>query len=372
MDWDLICFNAAVLIAGVFVLDFGADKFLNHTVIVGQRLRISPTLIALLTAGAEYEELAVVIAAILQGQSPLALGNVVGSAISNILGAFSLGLLCHPGHLAFDQSAKIYSSVLFFITTIFVVLAYLNLLNAVTGGLFLGGFVLYIMSVGYAIYSGIAEAPQLSDSDSEGDSDSDSDIDNVDEAPTVPSSHEIDQESSAMTSENSPLLADRVSRSKTRSMIKPRRSIVFHIFQLFFGLIALSLSGYIIAHSAGALTESLHLSETVFGLTVIAFATTLPEKFISVLSGARGQGGIVVATTAGSNIFLLTICVGVIAIAGKPITHADDFVVSELATAWVSSACLLAIVFLGSSRVAGVLLLAGYVAFVVLEFTTRI
>lgn len=56
MDWDLICFNAAVLIAGIFVLDFGADKFLNHTVIVGQRLRISPTLIALLTAGAEYEE----------------------------------------------------------------------------------------------------------------------------------------------------------------------------------------------------------------------------------------------------------------------------------------------------------------------------
>lgn len=56
MDWDGICFNTATLIAGVFVLDYGADKFLDHTVIVGQRLGISPTLIALLTAGAEYEE----------------------------------------------------------------------------------------------------------------------------------------------------------------------------------------------------------------------------------------------------------------------------------------------------------------------------
>ena len=56
MDWDNICFNAATLIAGVFVLDYGADKFLDHTVIVGRRLGISPTLIALLTAGAEYEE----------------------------------------------------------------------------------------------------------------------------------------------------------------------------------------------------------------------------------------------------------------------------------------------------------------------------
>ena len=56
MDWDNVSFNTATLIAGVFVLDYGADKFLDHTVIVGQRLGISPTLIALLTAGAEYEE----------------------------------------------------------------------------------------------------------------------------------------------------------------------------------------------------------------------------------------------------------------------------------------------------------------------------
>ena len=59
MDWDNISFNTATLIAGVFVLDYGADKFLDHTVIVGQRLGISPTLIALLTAGAEYEEVCI-------------------------------------------------------------------------------------------------------------------------------------------------------------------------------------------------------------------------------------------------------------------------------------------------------------------------
>lgn len=56
MDWDNLCFNTATFIAGIFVLDYGADKFVDHTVVVGQRLGISPTLIALLTAGAEYEE----------------------------------------------------------------------------------------------------------------------------------------------------------------------------------------------------------------------------------------------------------------------------------------------------------------------------
>lgn len=56
MNWDGLLYNTAVFIAEVFVLDYGADKFIDHTVIVGQRLGISPTLIALLTAGAEYEE----------------------------------------------------------------------------------------------------------------------------------------------------------------------------------------------------------------------------------------------------------------------------------------------------------------------------
>lgn len=59
MDWENLCFNAAAFIAGIFVLDYGADKFIDHTVIVGRRLGISPTLIALLTAGAEYEEVCV-------------------------------------------------------------------------------------------------------------------------------------------------------------------------------------------------------------------------------------------------------------------------------------------------------------------------
>lgn len=56
MDWDALYFNIATFIAGVFVLDHGADKFIDHTVIVGRRLGISHTVIALLTAGAEWEE----------------------------------------------------------------------------------------------------------------------------------------------------------------------------------------------------------------------------------------------------------------------------------------------------------------------------
>ncbi|KAJ9288426.1 hypothetical protein DTO021C3_3945 [Paecilomyces variotii] len=338
MDWDALCFNVATLIAGVFVLDYGADKFIHHTVIVGRRLGISQTIIALLTAGAEWEELAVVVAAILQHRSPLALGNVMGSTISNILGAFSLGLLFYPHGLEFDRSAKIYSALLFLIV----------------GGVLIAIFALYIVSIIYAIYKGVASPPELSDSDSDGESSDSDDGEFVNHAPV---------------SETSPLIENEHAPSSTDKGSRRSRSLAYHIFHFILGFISLSLSGYILSHSAVTIADSLHLSGTVFGLTVISFATTLPEKLVAILSSSRGHGGIMAATTAGSNIFLLTLCVGVVAVAGYQVQEADNFVLFELVAVWVSSLLFCAVIFFGLGRSAGVVLLVAYLVFLGLEFT---
>lgn len=53
---DAIIYNAAVFISTLFLLEFGVDKFVDHTAIVARRTGISDTLIALITAGAEWEE----------------------------------------------------------------------------------------------------------------------------------------------------------------------------------------------------------------------------------------------------------------------------------------------------------------------------
>ena len=53
---DIIAFNVATFICALFVLEFGADKFIDHTAIVARRTGISQALIGLLTAGAEWEE----------------------------------------------------------------------------------------------------------------------------------------------------------------------------------------------------------------------------------------------------------------------------------------------------------------------------
>lgn len=56
VDTDDVLFNISAFIAGLFLLEYGADKFVDHTAIVAKRLHVSPTLIGLLTCGAEWEE----------------------------------------------------------------------------------------------------------------------------------------------------------------------------------------------------------------------------------------------------------------------------------------------------------------------------
>lgn len=294
------------------------------------------------------------IAAILQHRSPLALGNVMGSTISNILGAFSLGLLFYPQGLEFDRSAKIYSALLFVVTTLFVVLAFFNQLNQIVGGVLIAIFALYIVSIIYAIYEGVASPLELSNSDSDGESSDSDDGESVNHAPV---------------SETSPLIENEHTPSSADKRTRRSRSLPYYIFQLILGFISLSLSGYILSHSAATIADSLHLSGTVFGLTVVSFATTLPEKLVAILSGSRGHGGIMAATTAGSNIFLLTLCVGVVAAAGYQVQEADNFVLFELVVVWVSSLVFCAVIFLGLGRNAGVVLLVAYLVFLCLEFT---
>lgn len=294
------------------------------------------------------------VAAILQHRSPLALGNVMGSTISNILGAFSLGLLFYPQGVEFDRSAKLYSALLFLVTTLFVVLAFFNQLNRIVGGVLIAIFAIYIVSIVYAIYKGVASPPELSDSDSDEESSDSDDNESV--------NHQtVSENSPLIENDNTPLLAAKKS--------KRNRSLAYHIFQLIVGFISLSLSGYILSHSAVTIADSLHLSGTVFGLTVVSFATTLPEKLVAILCGSRGHGSIMAATTAGSNIFLLTLCVGVVALAGYQVQETDNAVLFELVAVWVSSLLFCVVIFLGMGRIAGVVLLAAYLGFLCLEFT---
>jgi Ca2+/Na+ antiporter len=59
------------------------------------------------------------------------------------------------------------------------------------------------------------------------------------------------------------------------------------VTQFVLGFLALSLSGYVVSHSAASIADAVGLSDTVLGVTVVSFATTLPENslLLSVVLG---------------------------------------------------------------------------------------
>lgn len=317
-------------------------------------------------------------ASILQNRASIGLGTVVGSSISNILCAFALGLLLFPEPVVvFDRSSKIYAGALFLVTTVFTLLAYGGRLDFTGGIFFLVLFAIYLFSMGSAVYEGFLTAGQDGE-DEETPDDTERprlDISIYSATLQVPPS-----ETSPLISPISPI-SPRPSNQRRSTLINDIREntrgpsqyrLVYHLAMFVVGLMALSLSGYVLSHSASTLAVDFHLNGTLVGMTILAFATTLPEKLHSTLEGVKGHSGMLVATTAGSNIFLLTLCLGVLFISQGEGEYSrelgDELLGFEVWTAWACSLVLAIIVFIGGRRWMGPLLLGCYVAFIGSEF----
>ncbi|KAG9565154.1 hypothetical protein KCU71_g5385, partial [Aureobasidium melanogenum] len=357
-----IAYNVASFVCALFVLEFGADKFIDHTAVVAERTGIPESIIGLLTAGAEWEELAVVVICILQHRSSLAIGNIIGSGISNILGAFSLGLIFRSNEevMVFDSSARMYTLVMLVVTGLVVGLHFVDspMVSRVFGGILIGIFVLYVGSVAYLIAKGRLVAPE-SDSDSDSDSDSESEDDEESTANDIAGS-QVDS--------TTPLLATEQNMSSSRH----KHSIAYHVAFLVLGFLAVLLSSFVLSNASSSIAEESGLSEVLFGVVFLSIATTLPEKFIAVMSGSRNRTGILVANTVGSNIFLLTLCMGVLWVSTTGSFDRGTVNIVELFVLLGSSLFMTVAVWFGAqwSRVAGLVMLIGYLAFLVLEFTT--
>ncbi|KAH7386730.1 hypothetical protein DE146DRAFT_665514 [Phaeosphaeria sp. MPI-PUGE-AT-0046c] len=373
IDIDAVAYSIAVFITALFLLEFGADKFIDHTTIVAHRTGIPQTIVALITAGGEWEELAVVIASLARNRPSLAIGNIIGSAISNILGAFSLGLLFHsrdePIH--FDRSSRVYSLVLLAITTFTVLILYLpaTYMWLAHGIILVLLFAIYIASVGWAIARGVLAAPEDSDSDDSDSSNTGSEEDGVDDL-RITGGTEPGQGSSDSTESShdhigptTPLLPHRRQNKK--------RGLQYHVCYLLLGFASICIAGYVLAHAASTIVDEFKIPDMLFGVVILAIATTLPEKFIAVMSGRRGHAGILVANTAGSNIFLLSLCLGIVVLDTKGNLPRGSVGILELGVLWGSTAAFTATIWLGAKlgRWIGGAMILSYIIFILLEFT---
>ena len=345
---DALLFPISTFLLSIATLTTSTSTLISSTTHLSHKLRIPESLISLLTAGLEWEELAVIVASVATHHPRLALGNILGSCIANILGAFSLGVLAQRENVvSYDASARIYAVVLFGITTFVAVLWGFGRMEGLVCGVVLvvmfGG---YVVGVGWSIYRGVLDAPEDSDAESDDEEEEESD------------GHGREgQQDEALADESTPLTRRR----------RKQASTLMHLGKLMVAVIALSLSGYVLSHSSQALASQFKISDTVFGATLLSFATTLPEKFLAVVSGYRGHPGIMVASTVGSNIFLLTLCLGITILSSQDLAETSSYT-QEIVWTWTSSALLMVMIIIGTHRLVGLAMLLAYIAFLVLEF----
>ena len=132
------------------------------------------------------------------------------------------------------------------------------------------------------------------------------------------------------------------------------------------GLVALLIGAELLVRGASDIARTLGASETVIGLTLVAIGTSLPELATSVAAGRRGQIQIVAGNVIGSNLFNVLGALGISA-AVVPVAMEPNLATAEVPGVVVLT--LLAGVFMLTgrrvARVEGVVLLAGYAAYLI-------
>lgn len=127
------------------------------------------------------------------------------------------------------------------------------------------------------------------------------------------------------------------------------------------GLVVLVIGARLLVDNAVIIAETFGVSQAVIGLTIVAVGTSLPELATSVIAAYRKQTEIAVGNIIGSNIFNIFSIIGITALI-TPIPAAPRFATIDMpvAAAVAVALTLLAIMLNGLPRLAGAALLAAY------------
>jgi Ca2+/H+ antiporter len=236
------------------------------------------------------------------------------------------------------------------ITTFVVPIIYFSqrIIWLVCGSVLIALFAIYLISIGWAISRGSLTAPEVSDDDS---SDDESDTLSIESTPSVRSpllpSHEQREPEDRNELDQRVGGSPEVTGVTNVSSHRRRQSLGYHVGLLVLGFLAVCLAGYVLSHAAINVTDAIGISDVLFGIVILAIATTLPEKFIAVLSGNRGHVGILVANTVGSNVFLLSLCLGIVMVDTSGNINEGNVKIPELCILWGSTLALTISVWYG-------------------------
>ncbi|MGE0255757.1 MAG: calcium/sodium antiporter [Alphaproteobacteria bacterium] len=309
------------LAAGLVLLLGGGEFLVRGSVAVATRLGVSPLLIGLTLVGfgTSTPELVASVEAALIGAPGIAVGNVVGSNIANVLLIMGVAAVLLPmatTRAAFTRDGAV------------LVGATLVMVGIVLGGSLerWGGAVLLVLLAAYSGYAYLTERG------------------------------------------GGP--AAELHAAEVAEVAVPRTLSLGAAAALALGGIAgVVLGASLLVDSAIVIARDLGLSEAVIGLTLVAVGTSLPELATAVMAALRRHGDVALGNVVGSNIFNILGIAGVTALV-KPIPIPAEIVRFDV---WVMlAAALLLVVFAVSgwriTRREGAVLLAGYVAYLVVQF----
>ncbi|MEM1396262.1 MAG: calcium/sodium antiporter [Pseudomonadota bacterium] len=258
--------NAVFLLIGLVVLLASGDMLVRGAVSLANAVRVPPLLIGLtiVAFGTSAPELVVAIQAVLEGRDGIAIGNIVGSNIANVLLVLGVPAVIYPMNTHVEGLPR-NAAFMVLATLGFAAIAYLTGTITFTLGLaLLAGIVVFI---GFA---GIRAAK------SDG---------------------------------NDPVLDDVASYADEKISA---RTIVF----LVFGLIGLPFGAHLLVDNGATIAETLGVRDAVIGLTIVAFGTSLPELATVLAAAVHKKSDVAIGNIVGSNVFNLLAVGGAAGVAG--------------------------------------------------------
>ena len=290
--WNIIS-PYVLLVVGFVCLIKGADLFVDGSSNVAKLLKVPSIIIGLTVVafGTSMPEASVSISSALAGANELAVSNVVGSNIFNLLVVLGASALILPVCVQKDSVKK---EIPFSILCTVALLGTL-LLGKNEGGFTLGWVAGLILLALFAFYM-------------------------------------YWQISAALKARK----ADTVAEEDDGKKISLPKSLIFIVI----GIAAIILGGNWVVNGATAIAYKFGMSETLVGMTIVAVGTSLPELVTSMVAAKKGESDIALGNVIGSNIFNIIFILGFSCLV-SPITVGMEAVIDTAFAIVISAVAVL-------------------------------
>ena len=330
------------MVFGGFILLFvGGESLVRGSVGIARKLNVSELVIGLTLVGfgTSVPELVTSLEAVLSGAEGMSVGNVAGSNVANILLVLGVAALIRPITSNPRALARDFT-VMVGVTLIFCALAYYDTFSRAVG---LGLFALLIF---YILTSFLLDKT-------------------------------ADNQAGQMHAEEGEL-------------IQANDALPMAFFFAIAGIVGVVFGAKILVEGGIDIASNFGVSETLIGLTLVAFGTSLPELATAGISAMRGKSDVALGTVLGSNIFNILGIIGVTAIvhpfnltgdgqglAGASYSAGDALSTASDALTWTDISTLALSVFLvfifaftgkKIARWEGAIMLGGYLLYIGLLF----